>query len=388
MPAPQPLSYPGKVGAQSILEDKRVGRISTFDDWTDYFRQWQKDIGLDTSKFSDYNFEVKFGPVDREDIEFGDYAGRPKWETVLQIPDQRVRDSLLHLITYQGDTEFASVEQQRNLLKNAPSEYDLQSAVKVMREEMRHGTQMSYLLVKYFGASGKLEAQKLLERRAFDNGRLLGAFNQDVNDWLDFYCYTELVDRDGKYQLTMLSHSGFKPLAASMKPMLQEEFYHLLTGHTGLSRVIKAGKVPIEIIQRHINKWFSVALDLFGVDVSSSAYWFYVWGLKGRYDEGSTDVACDRDKLNELARQHYLSEVTQLIAALNKLIPEGQPQITLPDTRFHRSIGEFADKTYSTTGELLSPEAYAKHLEETLPTTAVKAKLAELFKQPDWVLPV
>ena len=150
-----------------------MGRISTFDDWRDYFHQWQKDIGLDTSNFSDYNFEVKFGAVDRDDIEFGDYAVRPKWETVLQIPDQRVRDTLLHLITYQGDTEFASVEQQRNLLKTAPSDYDLQSAVKIMREEMRHGTQMSYLLVKYFGSSGKLEAQKLLERRAFNNGRLL-----------------------------------------------------------------------------------------------------------------------------------------------------------------------------------------------------------------------
>src|SRR5438876_10441992 len=229
-----------------------MGKISTFDDWTDYFRQWQKDIGLDTSKFEDYKFEVKFGPVASDVNEIGDYASRPKWETVLQIPDQRVRDALLHLITYQGDTEFASVEQQRNLLKSAPSEYDLGSAVKVMREEMRHGTQMSYLLVKYFGSSGKLEAQKLLERRAFNNGRLLGAFNQDVQNWLDFYCYTELVDRDGKYQLTMLNHSGFKPLAASMKPMLQEEFYHLLTGHTGLSRVLKAGRVPVEIIQRYV----------------------------------------------------------------------------------------------------------------------------------------
>jgi len=365
-----------------------VARINTFDDWTDYFRQWQKDIGLDTAKFSDYNFDVKFGPVDHSEIEFGDYAGRPKWETVLQIPDQRVRDSLLHLITYQGDTEFASVEQQRNLLKNAPSEYDLQSALKVMREEMRHGTQMSYLLVKYFGSSGKLEAQKLLERRAFENSRLLGAFNQDVHTWLDFYCYTELVDRDGKYQLTMLSHSGFKPLAASMKPMLQEEFYHLLTGHTGLSRVIKAGKVPIEIIQRHINKWYSVALDLFGVDASSSASWFYVWGLKGRYDEGATQEPFDRDKLNELARQHYFNEVSQLIGALNNLIPEGKPKITLPDPKFHRSIGEYAEKKYSTSGELLSPEAYAKHIELTLPNAADKVALAELFKQPDWVLPV
>jgi benzoyl-CoA 2,3-dioxygenase component B len=368
--------------------DKTVARISTFDDWTDYFRQWQTEIGLDTSKFDDYKFEVKFGDVGKDIVEFGDYAGRPKWETVLQIPDQRVRDTLLHLITYQGDTEFASVEQQRNLLKTAPSVYDLQSAVKIMREEMRHGTQMSYLLVKYFGSSGKLEAQKLLERRAFSNSRLLGAFNQDVQDWLDFYCYTELVDRDGKYQLTMLSHSGFKPLAASMKPMLQEEFFHLLTGHTGLSRVLKAGKVPVELIQKHINKWFSVALDLFGVDNSSSAYWFYVWGLKGRYDEGSTDLAPDRDRLNELSRDHYLKEVRGLMDALNKLIPEDRPKLTLPDAKFHRSIGEFAEKTYDVHGNLLSPESYAEHLREVLPGPEDKVRLAEIFKQPDWVLAV
>jgi benzoyl-CoA 2,3-dioxygenase component B len=365
-----------------------VARISTFDDWTDYFRQWQRDIGLDTAKFDDYKFEVKFGEVASDIIEFGDYAGRAKWETVLQIPDQRVRDTLLHLITYQGDTEFGSVEQQRNLLKTAPSDYDLQSALKIMREEMRHGTQMSYLLVKYFGSSGKLEAKKLLDRRAFQDTRLLGAFNQEVTDWLDFYCYTELVDRDGKYQLTMLSHSAFKPLAASMKPMLQEEFYHLLTGHTGLSRVIKARKVPIELIQKHLNKWFSVALDLFGVDASSSAYWFYVWGLKGRYDEATAQGPADRDRLNELARQHYLKEVKDLIAALNKLIPEGEPQLQLPDTKFHRSIGEYEGKTYSVRGELLTPEAYSKHLEQVLPTALDKARLQEIFREPDWVHPV
>ena len=365
-----------------------MGKITTFDDWTDYFRQWQRDIGLDPSKFGDYKFEVKFGPSPSDVIEFGDYAGRAKWETVLQIPDQRVRDTLLHLITYQGDTEFASVEQQRNLLNTAPSDYDLQSALKIMREEMRHGTQMSYLLVKYFGSSGKLEAQKLLERRAFENSRLLGAFNQDVQDWLDFYCYTELVDRDGKYQLTMLNHSGFKPLAASMTPMLQEEFYHLLTGHTGLTRVIKAGKVPIDLIQKHVNKWFSVALDLFGVDASSSASWFYIWGLKGRYDEGKTNQEADRDRLNELARQHYQKEVAGLIDALNKIIPEGQPKLALPDEKFHRSIGEYADKMHSTTGDVLTPGQYKAHLDQVLPNDEDKARLAQIFKERDWVLAV
>jgi benzoyl-CoA 2,3-dioxygenase component B len=170
--------------------------------------------------------------------------------------------------------------------------------------------------------------------------------------------------------------------------MLQEEFFHLLTGHTGLSRVLKAGKVPIDLVQKHINKWYSVALDLFGVDASSSAYWFYVWGLKGRYDEGKTDVPADRDKLNELSRQHYQKEVVGLMDALNKLIPENQPKLTLPDVKFHRSIGEYAGKTYSIHGDLLAPEAYAKHLDEVLPNDADKTRLAQIFKEPDWVLAV
>jgi benzoyl-CoA 2,3-dioxygenase component B len=161
-----------------------------------------------------------------------------------------------------------------------------------------------------------------------------------------------------------------------------------LTGHTGLTRVIKAGKVPVTLIQKHINKWFSVALDLFGVDASSSAYWFYVWGLKGRYDEGKTETPADRDRLNELARQHYLKEVSGLIEALNKLIPEGQPKITLPDLKFHRSIGEYAGTMYSVRGDALTPEAYAKHLEDALPNEQDKVRLAEIFKQPDWVLAV
>src|SRR5262245_4265380 len=186
----------------------------------------------------------------------------------------------------------------------------------------------------------------------------------------------------------MLNHSGFKPLGASMTPMLQEEFYHLLTGHTGLSRVIKAGKMPIDLIQKHINKWFSVALDLFGVDASSSAYWFYVWGLKGRYDEGKTEVPADRDRLNELARQHYQKEVVGLIDALNKVIPEGQSKLRLPDPKFHRSIGEYAGKNYGIDGELLSLESYEKHLEQVLPNVADNARLDAIFKEKDWVLAV
>jgi len=365
-----------------------MARVVNFDDWVDYFRLWQKDLGIDISLLGDYTFGVKLGELPSKEIQFGSYKGDRRWETVMDIPDQRIRDSLLHLIVYQGDTEFASSEQQRKLVLNPPSNYDLQCAVRVMREEMRHGWQMSYLLVQHFGRSGKLEAQKLLERRAYEGTRLLGAFNQDVHDWLDFYCYTALVDRDGKYQLTMLNQSSFQPLASSMGPMLQEEAFHLLSGFTGLSRILKAGQVPTPIIQKHIDKWYSAALDLFGVDHSNSAHWFYVWGLKGRFDESTAGTLEDPNELNEIARQQYHREVEEMIQAWNRLVADGQPPLTLPDHRFNRAVGDYANLPFGRSGEMLSPEQHKLQVAEYLPSAKDKEALSDIFKQPDWILPV
>ena len=360
-------------------------KISTFDDWIDYFGQWQRDIGYDPTLLGDYKFETKLGELHSPEIEFGDYKGHKKWQRVTQIPNQSIRDALMNLIVYQGDTEFASVEQQKNLIETAPTDYDRQALTRVNSEEMRHGWQMCYLLVNYFGDSGKLEARKLLERRAFRGDRLLGSFNAPVNNWLDFFTYTEFVDRDGKYQLTMLSHSGFAPLAESVTAMLKEEFFHMFTGHTGLTRILRSGKIPIPIVQKYFNKWLSTAYDLFGTDHSSSAHWAYTWGLKGRFDEHEAQVPAEKDKLNDLARAHYMVESAKLIDQLNQLVPEGQSKLYAPDFKFNRSIGESVGKPISVIGELLSPEAYKNHLREVLPTEEDENLLAEIINGKDWV---
>jgi benzoyl-CoA 2,3-dioxygenase component B len=360
-------------------------KIATFDDWIDYFREWQKDIGYDAALLGDYKFETKLGELHSPEIEFGDFKGQRKWERIGQIPNQSIRDALMNLIVYQGDTEFASVEQQKNLLDTAPTEYDRQALTRVNSEEMRHGWQMCYLLVNYFGDSGKLEARKLMERRAFRGDRLLGSFNAPVNNWLDFFTYTEFVDRDGKYQLTMLSHSAFAPLAESVTAMLKEEFFHMFTGHTGLTRILRSGRIPIPIVQKYFNKWLSTAYDLFGTNHSSSANWAYVWGLKGRYDEHEASVPAEKDKLNDLAREHYMTECQKLIDQLNQLVPDGQPKLYAPDLRFNRSIGECIGKTYSVTGELLSADAYKKHLAQALPTPEDEELLSAIIKEKDWM---
>ncbi|MEP6800535.1 MAG: Phenylacetic acid catabolic protein [Acidobacteriota bacterium] len=364
-----------------------VKKISTFDDWIDAFRSWQGDINLRLPRFSDYQFEAKYGDLKTNEIEFGDFAGNRKWERVTQIPQQQIRDALLNLIVYQGDTEFASVEQQRNLLETSPSDYDTESVCRIMVEEMRHGWQMCHLLVNQFGETGKIEARKLLERRAWDNSRLLGSFNVEVDNWVDFFTYTEFVDRDGKFQLNMLSTSAFAPLARSMGPMLREEGFHLGTGHMGLQRIVKAGRVPPALLQKYINKWLSTAYDLFGKDSSSSAEWFYVWGLKGRYDESRQTDAPDKAHLNELSREMYRQEVEKLLQSISRLLPAGTDPIVAPDMKFHRSIGEFAGEPYSLRGERMSPETYAKHAAEVLPNEEEKQFIRDLMREPGWIAP-
>ncbi len=364
-----------------------VKKIATFDDWIDAFRCWQKDIGLRLPKYADYPFEAKYGDLKTNEIEFGDFRGQKKWERVTQIPHQPIRDALLNLIVYQGDTEFASVEQQRNLLETSPSDYDTDSVCRIMTEEMRHGWQMCHLLVNDFGETGRIEARKLLERRSWQNNRLLGSFNVDVDNWVDFFTYTEFVDRDGKFQLNMLSTSGFAPLARSMGPMLREEGFHLGTGHMGLQRIAKAGRLPAALMQKYVNKWVSTAYDLFGKDSSSSAEWFYVWGLKGRYDEARQTAEPDRAHLNEFSRDLYRQEVEKLLEGISRLMPPGTPPLIAPDLKFHRAIGEFAGQTWSVRGALLTPEQHEKHLLETLPSEEEKKFVIDLMREPGWIAP-
>lgn len=367
-----------------------MARIATFDEWVDLFRSWQQDIGYDAKLLGDYTFEAKYGDLESSEIEFGAYAGEPKWERVLDVPDQRIRDALLNYIIYQGDTEFASVEQQRRLVDTAPSTYDLQSIARIMREEMRHGWQMSHLLVTYFGSSGRLEAEKLLQRRAGlgNRGRcrLLGAFNEAVENWLDFFVYTEFQDRDGKFQLRMLSRSAFAPLARSMGPMLKEESFHLGTGHSGLKRVVQAGRVPVAVLQRYFDKWVPACYDLFGTDHSASAEWGYTWGIKGRYEE-RPDVPADNEHLNENARAAYLEECQRLVADLNRLVPPGAERLRLPDPHFNRRIGGFASAAYSIEGTPLAADAYERYLADVLPTANDRTLIERLAREGDWLAP-
>jgi benzoyl-CoA 2,3-dioxygenase component B len=298
-----------------------------------------------------------------------------------------MRDALMNMIVYQGDTEFASVEQQRHLFETAPTDWDRRALTRVMIEEMRHGWQMCALLLDHFGYSGKVEAQKMLERRAFENERLLGAFNVDVDNWMDFFTYTDFVDRDGKFQLQMLKYSAFAPLGRSMSYMLREEAFHMGTGNDGLRRIVQAGVIPGWLIQKYLNKWISCSYDLFGTDHSSSAHWAYVWGIKGRYDEPKNSEPAKLDELNDYNRHLYRDEVGGLVERLNGFRKAGEEELYTPDIKFNRAIGQFAGhKFHAKTGEPMSEKEYGEHFHQVMPSAEDKKLLLEIIaNEKSWI---
>jgi benzoyl-CoA 2,3-dioxygenase component B len=364
------------------------GYTPNFEAWIKDFNEWQTRIGFDPSWLGDYRFDIKFDwDTAGSQIEFGDFKGMPKWERRMQIPQQNIRDAIISMVSVQGDTEFASVEQQNHLLETAPTEYDKKSAMRIMCEEQRHGWQMAYLLCTYFGEQGVREAAKLLERNAQDGTRILGSFNAPIDHWLDFFCFTHFIDRDGKYQLKMLSTSSFKPLAASMGPMLKEESFHLGTGANGLRRIVKQGVIPCELLQKYLNKWISTGLDLFGTDDSTSAQWAYVYGVKGRYDERESDIETDREHLNEASRDLYFQELREEMRRISSARKEGEPELFIPSDKFNRGIGNYAGKNYTIRGEKFegTDKEYQDYLISVLPTDEDEDKLMNDYMKQEWI---
>ena len=91
---------------------------------------------------------------------------------------------------------------------------------------MRHGWQMCALLVDHFGHSGKVEAQKMLERRAFEN-KACWARQRGRGQLDGFFHLHGFRGPRRKFQLQMLKYSGFAPLGRSMSYMLREEAFHM-----------------------------------------------------------------------------------------------------------------------------------------------------------------
>jgi benzoyl-CoA 2,3-epoxidase subunit B len=454
------IDYQSRIPNNVDLSENRVLQRA-LEHWQPRFLDWWKELGptdfngaevyLRTAtsvdakgwatygavKMPDYRWGIFLAePTPDRTIGFGDELGKPAWQ---QVPGEH-RSTLRRLVVTQGDTEPASVEQQRMLGHTAPSLYDLRNLFQVNVEEGRHLWAMVYLLHAYFGRDGREEAEELLARHSGDSDkpRILGTFNEPIDDWLSFFMFTYFTDRDGKFQLKSLAESGFDPLARTCQFMLTEEAHHMFVGDTGLSRVIrrtlevmkelgtedpdavrKAGAIDLPTIQRYVNFWFSSALDLFGAEISSNAASYFANGIKGRPDEaryedhlaldehytlelpdGKGGIATEqvpmRNAMNEVVRNAYVKDCEIGVVRWNRLLAKAGVdfQLALPSPRFRRTIGGWAGQFVDPAGKLVGEEAWNARRHEWLPSGADRGFVKSLMqrviepgKMAAWIAP-
>jgi benzoyl-CoA 2,3-dioxygenase component B len=384
---------------------------------------WAK---FDYVRMPEYKWGILLAPqVPDRKVNFGAHKGEPAWQ---EVPGE-YRAMLRRLIVIQGDTEPASVEQQRFLGKTAPSLYDMRNLFQVNVEEGRHLWAMVYLLQKYFGTDGRDEAEALLQRRSgdADTPRMLGAFNEETPDWLSFFMFTYFTDRDGKMQLEALAQSGFDPLSRTCRFMLTEEAHHMFVGETGVGRVVertcqamkeakiddpndieavrKLGVIDLPTLQKKANLHFSLTLDLFGNEISTNAANAFHAGLKGRFREERLD---DDHKLetgtypvmrliggkiqnenvpalsglNMRLRDDYVADANVGVGRWNRVIETfGIPfEIKLPHVAFHRHIGEFSGIKADVDGKVLTDADWERRKDDFLPSSSDRSYIEGLMK--------
>ena len=374
-------------------------------------------------KMPDYRWGIFLAPPpDDRRIAFGDHLGEPAWQ---EVPGE-YRSLLRRLIVTQGDTEPASVEQQRHLGATCPSLYDLRNLFQINVEEGRHLWAMVYLLHAYFGRDGREEADMMLQRHSgdADKPRILGAFNEATPHWLAYFMFTFFTDRDGKYQLASLAESGFDPLARTCQFMLTEEAHHMFVGETGVMRIIDrtctvmdelgtddpdrvraAGAIDLPTLQRFVNFHSSVSLDLFGQERSTNAADYFTTGLKGRYREtrivddhrlhdATWPVSAPEDgqivrqdapallAVNERLRDDYIADSQRGLDRWNRVIERHgwEQRLSLPHRGFHRRIGAFAGIPVTPDGRIVTEAEWTRAAPHWLPTADDHAFVASLMQ--------
>jgi benzoyl-CoA 2,3-epoxidase subunit B len=384
---------------------------------------WTK---FDYIKMPEYRWGVLLAPqVEDRQIPCGEHAGEKAWQ---DVPGE-YRAMLRRLIVIQGDTEPASVEQQRFLGNTAPSLYDMRNLFQVNVEEGRHLWAMVYLLHKYFGSDGREEADDLLRRRSGSEEapRMLGAFNEETPDWLSFFMFTNFTDRDGKMQLESLAQSGFDPLSRTCRFMLTEEAHHMFVGETGVGRTIQRtceamkqagvedpydvarvralGVIDLPTIQRKLNLHYTLSLDLFGQEVSTNAANAFNAGIKGRFREhrldddhrlgSATYPVCQMIEgeirlvdapaltaINMRLRDDYARDAGGGVGRWNKIIENAGVKfgLRLPHEGFNRKIGVFAGKLINPEGRMVSGKEWDDNVADWLPSKADGDYIQSLMK--------
>ncbi|AZZ91762.1 hypothetical protein EUZ85_13890 [Hahella sp. KA22] len=351
--------------------------------------EWQRknfpDIGL-LEKYWDVYFPndpawrltAKLSEVKVDVINQGKYQGVKKYATAREMKGSMLYQAL-RIIKAQCSTELGSIQQHMDTVNTCYTDKAKFSVLRIMAEEFRHAYQMFWVLSHdpswSTTGSSRIAENTLDELLSMNTGsHVLDAFNIPFTDSLDNVTFACFIDRVGRFQLTMQEEFAYAPMAASMRPMLKEEAFHLKTGWEVLKEICEMAAVgegpwTLADIQKKINLWYPRALEMFGSEEGGES------NLEFSFKTMS----------NKEAIGGYIKEIEWLLNSLNAAILQRRhPELSkeqvrlmaketailrLPSTRFlrFRSGEAIHESTFDVDGNRISPFEYINYLTRVLP---------------------
>jgi benzoyl-CoA 2,3-dioxygenase component B len=357
---------------------------------------WQKYFPNDPEFCLCAKMEVGMGDT----IEVGDKKGEPRMMKPEEMGEEPARH-LLQIIRAQASTEFGSIQQHEGTLARAQDDEDRFWVLRVMAEELRHGYQMFHLLVSqdWSGVSGQKAEEMVEEILSMQTGsHVLDAFNLEYDSFVDNVVFAAVIDRVGKYQLSMQRVCAYKPFAQSMPPMLREEAFHLAAGVIPLRRWVQRAAegnelISMNAIQRAFHKWLPRGLEMFGHEKGGDSN--IRFGFKNMKNAEAQALYYDecRKMIADLNQRYLRARLPKLSPdeaerLATRLLEDGsrhegvshEDLIRMPHASFFRRKGEPAFTMVGTRGEVYTDvESYLRHLKTALPEPYLHSRDMKLF---------
>jgi benzoyl-CoA 2,3-epoxidase subunit B len=378
---------------QEVLLAKRYHEALTgwqqrnFSDLPLLQKYWKKHFPAET----EFHLCAKIAPLKTGAIEVGMFKGKPHVDRAIEMRGNMLY-SAVRIIKAQGSTELGSIQQHLETLDSGVGDHAKFSILRICAEELRHAYQMFWVLShddSWAEAGIDNVAHRTMEELlAMETGsHVLDAFNVPFHDPLDNMVFSFLIDRVGKYQLSMQKVFAYAPMARSMAPMLKEESFHLLTGHDlvrdmAVQAALSIGRWSVEEIQRRINAWFARGVEMFGNPDGGQAN--ITFGFKDRLNGESLNAYCV--EVERLLRRINIAILTARDPSLSREEAESKVDdepglLRLPHVNFFRMRGpdDVAYQPIDVHGRKLPYAAYRAHLHETLPESLLQTEFFQKY---------
>ena len=200
-------------------------------------------------------------------------------ETAEQMTPE-YRESLIHLMTMQADSELAGGLGYVKWIGAAPTMHEKFMMAKIVKDEIGHA-QMMYRLLGQLG----VDVDRHIEEHQM--GDRLDIFYYDIPTWNDLVMFNFLMDRGAGHQLVDARECSYGPWARTIVRIEQEEAMHT---HHGEQWVKRLAVDDPEGITETLFTWWPRTLAIFGRANSPRNERYRRLGLKTRTNEAVREV--------------------------------------------------------------------------------------------------